>query len=223
MDKAYYCRICEENKTWEEMTKNRTKPLGVNSECKACRRQMGRDYYKSLDVGVRSARDKSAYKRGREKYLQCDDEYLIIKHWVDHQCRRRSEKRPQYAGRRQLDKKLLFMMCLESKMHFPYITFKNIREDAQDTGWKWASLDRIDSTQPYSNDNVCIVPMWLNSAKMNMKYEELFNLLQETNTQELKRHLSLTNSLCKSAAKVADCVDKGYIDPDKENHSSTFY
>lgn len=57
-----------------------------------------------------------------------------------------------------------------------------------------ASIDRIDSSKPYSDDNIQVIPLWLNMAKLNKSIDFLVPYLRDFSNRfdQFKKHFSLT-------------------------------
>jgi hypothetical protein len=106
----------------------------------------------------------------REEYIKLTDINEIVKIW----CRRwlNSSGKTRNPGRKDISFDFLYNKCIESMKLFPYMTFKNIIEDGGRKAF-YASVDRIDSSKIYSEDNIVVIPLWLNSAKLDMTIDEL--------------------------------------------------
>lgn len=121
-----------------------------------------------------------------DEFKEEDLEFLINK-WVIKNKNRVTEKR--FKQRKVLDSDNLKFLCYKARELFPYITFNNKRDGRNSQ--TWASIDRVDPTKPYSDDNIIVVPLWLNSAKLDSSYQELFDLFDLVNRDEFFRFVNV--------------------------------
>lgn len=81
-----------------------------------------------------------------------------------------------------LSKEFLRKAAMEGLKRFPYMIFNYRKEEVltRTTGGHpfSASVDRKDPKLGYSEDNVEIIPLWLNNAKYNCEMEDLIPLLK---------------------------------------------
>lgn len=162
------------------MYSNRLSPLQlVYSKGEKERREGFSESHKE-DLRLRGNID---YYKRKEKRKSGDfslDE--IINHW----CNRTLSKQGLKSNRTRcaVSKDLLKTLCHRSIEHFPYITFNNF------TGvggkWHWASIDRIDSTKGYTDDNIVVIPLWLNSAKLDTTFNNLLDLIKDLPEEYLR-------------------------------------
>ena len=110
----------------------------------------------------------------------------IINKWAMQNRNRASENR--FKQRKDLDLENLKLLCYKARELFPYITFNN-RRDGRNSQ-TWASIDRVDPTKPYSDDNIIVVPLWLNSAKLDSSYPELFDIFDLVDREEFFRFVN---------------------------------
>lgn len=150
----------------------------VRTRCKKCHNEEEKE--RRLRVGSEklSAAARLAYKNKVESLSKLDESTgeglsISIHNWVTKSVNRNTEKR--FKERKNLDRQKLKDICFKAKEIFPYITFNNRRKNSGHSAY-WASLDRIDPSKPYSDDNVIVVPLWLNSAKLDFSYRELFEI-----------------------------------------------
>jgi len=154
-------RLCEKIRR-EKMTPERRKEIGTRNYLKQVERNSNLDESKDEDLKT------------------------CIKLWIQTNTNRRTEGR--FKERKGLDRKNLTNLCFVAKTIFPYITFNNNRKKDK-TAHCWASLDRIDPNKPYTDDNVVVVPLWLNSAKLDSDYFELFKLVDDLNREDFLNHV----------------------------------
>lgn len=92
----------------------------------------------------------------------------------------------------------LFQLAHEALKKFPYIKFINHMDKSATRGKcarpNSASIDRIDSSKPYSDDNIQVIPLWLNMAKLNKSIDFLVPYLRDFSNRfdQFKKHFSLT-------------------------------
>lgn len=79
----------------------------------------------------------------------------------------------KFRDRRNLSKDYLILLAEEGLRKFPYLDFANITNKI---GYR-ASLDRIDPNKTYEEANVQVIPMWLNSAKIDLTEQEFHEKL----------------------------------------------
>lgn len=167
-----YCTVCKSSKNKDEMCMSKGKARGMCKECHAIeekerwtkkpqeeRQHIAKQYHKNFT------------KKRKEGYYS--DEEILHK-W----CLRNVNRKKLKGGRdrENLSLETLKRLCNKSVELFPYISFNNF----EDTGdkWAWASIDRIDPSRGYSDDNIVVVPLWLNSAKLDTTYTHLFELIK---------------------------------------------
>ncbi len=96
-------------------------------------------------------------------------------------------------GRRHLTKAFLKERALEGLKKFPYMKFVHINENKKNYSSHpfSASLDRINPNLGYQEDNIQVIPSWLNSAKLNCPIEILIPLLRDfvENYENFKKYL----------------------------------
>lgn len=97
---------------------------------------------------------------------------MKIKEWVNRIINHpRNKKFKKFESRSTLSKEGLIIKCFEAFQKFPEINFCFSKNDNRSN---MASLDKIDAHKPYSDDNVEVLPLWLNSAKLDSSKEELY-------------------------------------------------
>ena len=162
--KKIKCRHCGESRL-DYLTK---KKGGYRTICKPChnkyekeRRKLKEQENPELkDKRLREGRD--AYKRKREQIEKDPD--AKIRFWAAQWRNTPREGR----DRSQVTQDRLVELTYEGLKKFPYM-----RVLEKDKTYITASVDRIDSRKGYTDDNIQVIPYWLNSAKMNMEEIEL--------------------------------------------------
>lgn len=171
----YHCYKCKKTDIPKELmafAKGKCRNI-----CKACR------CIEELERRSRTPKEKltensTKYYNNHKQRMANLDEFteegleIAIHKWAIKNRNRSSERK--FKQRLNLSLENLKMLCYKAREIFPYITFINKRESTE-TYANWASIDRIDSKLPYSDDNIIVVPMWLNSAKLDATYEVVFN------------------------------------------------
>ena len=174
-----YCSTCKEIKQEHEMCFVKGK---MRNKCKSCHtRDNTINRAKKSDEHLKEV-SKRTYRKRKERIssgFYTEDELIRI--W----CRKARTKSglKNSRTRENLSVGVLYEKALIAKQMFPYITFNNSR--LNNDHHNWASLDRIDSSKGYEDDNVIIVPLWLNSAKLNMTYKQLLDLISTIPTDYL--------------------------------------
>ena len=165
------CSKCQEKKTKNEMSvrdaKAKTDSKKYKTYCKSCASKITKQWKNKLSDEEKQQKHKTAYSKRKEK-LKYDLDYSI-RHWTS-SCKKRQGKR--FEGRKNLSTEHIVQLCYEALEKFPYISFFQGKEKYQTP-----SLDRIDNSIPYSDDNVRVIPLWLNSAKLDMTDDKLNELI----------------------------------------------
>jgi hypothetical protein len=94
--------------------------------------------------------------------------------WVNKITGRRTEER--FKERKKLCKNILTKKCYSARQIFPDIIFCFVNNTGQNRAMI-ASLDRIDPSKGYTDENTQIIPYWLNSAKLDSSQEEIDNTI----------------------------------------------
>jgi hypothetical protein len=81
--------------------------------------------------------------------------------------------RSRLKERQNLTKEHLVDLSKKGLNLYPYIVFNSKGKRAY-----FASLDRIDSNKGYIKKNVQVIPLWLNSAKLDLSEIELKKLMK---------------------------------------------
>lgn len=181
MEKLLYrCYKCErEDIEKDKMSVSNGK---IRNICKACR--CNEEKNRRAKKTKEELKEISAkhYRTQIERFAALDEFdpeeiEIVIHRWAVKNRIRNSESK--FKQRMNLDLENLKMLCYKAREIFPYITFNNKR--SKDSKWDtftWASIDRIDPTLPYRDDNILVVPLWLNSAKLDFSsYRDLFEFI----------------------------------------------
>jgi hypothetical protein len=117
--------------------------------------------------------DTSKKKRldGLNGILSLDEQIDL---WIKKTTTRRSEKR--FIERKTLCKETLKTKCLYAKVKYPDLIFCFVSGQNFNRGMI-ASLDKIDSSKGYVDENVQVIPLWLNSAKLDSTQEQIDDIL----------------------------------------------
>lgn len=142
--------------------------------CKKCHCNNNKIWYKSLSKEDKSKRSKEYYKKRKEKIKNFTEDEKIIE-WAK-RFRNRSiiglKRKDNFNSRKDLSIDLLVEKAKEGLNKFPYMTFLDSKNK-----WATASVDRIDSSKEYSEDNIRVVPFWLNSAMLNLDDDKFHELI----------------------------------------------
>lgn len=162
--KEIKCRRCGESRL-DYLVK---KKEGHRRICKPCHNKSEKERRNRKEQENPALKDKrqsyarEAYKQRRKQIEEDPD--ARIRFWA---AQWRSTPR-QGRDRSQVTQDKLVELTYEGLKKFPYM-----RVLEKDKMYITASVDRIDSSKGYTDDNIQVIPYWLNSAKMNMEEEEL--------------------------------------------------
>ena len=109
------------------------------------------------------------YKKNKARKMS-DNDYAI-RQWCSNWKKRQGDR---FEGRSSIGLDFLVSLMEESIKRFPYIHCRPGR-----SLWETPSVDRIDPSKPYSEDNIVVIPLWLNSAKLDMPLEKLHDLMKD--------------------------------------------
>lgn len=175
------CYVCKEIKTFEECVPNsdpKRSTIPCRNHCKECNRKKSKDHYQNLNKEEKEKKKtyfKKNYYRSKERLNSLSLDEQIIR-WCKHSVSRSAyfdTKQKSLNSRKDLNIEELKKLCYEGLEKYPYMTFLNLKSEKNNI-LNWASLDRIDSSKDYSDiNNLQIIPLWLNSAKLNQSEEEL--------------------------------------------------
>jgi hypothetical protein len=167
-----FCTICKQEKSKNEMSirdKNaKTDGTKYKNYCKKCASEITKKWRSKKTPEELKGLNKRHYRKNKKRIQE--DENYAIRCWV-HSCKSRGNT-SGFESRKDLCTEHLIELCHEALKKFPYLVFKQGKEK-----WQTPSLDRIDSNLPYSNDNVRIIPLWLNSALLDMSDSKLHELM----------------------------------------------
>jgi len=169
--KCHKCNLIE-NKSFFICVKKVYRTL-----CKKChsddetRRRSLRSSEEKKEVGRKSySIQKERRKQGALGMIPIEKQIDI---WV-----KRAITRNDKRDRVNLCKKLLIEKCFKAKKLYPNIIFCFV-ENLNLNRSMIASLDKIIPSQGYTNENTQVIPLWLNSAKLNSTQEEFDNNILE--------------------------------------------
>lgn len=136
------------------------------------------------------------YKNTKNKKIKASRGELplseAIKLWVNKTTWRRTEER--FKERKQLCRKILINKCYLAKEKFPDIIFCFVNNTGQNRAMI-ASLDRINPSEGYTDENTQVIPYWLNSAKLDSSQEEIDNTIIDYILNDEKLLNSLKNRI----------------------------
>lgn len=173
------CILCQEDKSPSEMAKTNKKYIksGYKNYCKKCsalrelKRRSKFSKQKKQELSLQS------YKTHTNK-IQSDLNYAI-KSWCLRWRNRIKGVSKHEESKKNVSKEKLIELANIALKKFPYLKFSNNKEK-----WETPSVDRIDSSKEYSDDNIQIIPLWLNSAKLDMSENKLIELMKSYLNQE---------------------------------------
>ena len=163
-------RKCTHCGTKDNLQKNR-------SICKSCHAQKNKEWWNNLSTEEKRRRNKKNYishKKIIEKKSSEDIDFCIIQ-WIL-RWQQRSDKNNRFAGRKELVINDLVELAKHGLKVFPYMDFSIVNKHSKKAFW--ASVDKIDPSKDYSDiKNLQFVPLWLNSAKLDLMEQELNELM----------------------------------------------
>lgn len=156
--------------------------------CKTCNLNLDRSRFADNRKICKKCRNKTKGDSIRKRIASGEMDFDVrLNHWMN-QTRLKD-------GRRHLSKSFLKEKAMEALEKFPYIRFLHKCPGVGQKNNSYhpfsASLDKIDPKLGYDEDNVQVIPMWLNEAKLNSSMEELIPLLRDfiDNYTEFKTYL----------------------------------
>lgn len=158
------CNRCQEEKTTEEMSVRSHAKKTYKKYCKKCASSITKEYRK------RNPRDTKKDYQVLKSKLQENTDYTI-RYWCNSWKQRKGDR---FAGRKDIPLDTLVYMVKDAMVKFPYLSCCQNK-----SLWQTPSVDRIDSSKPYSVDNIVVIPLWLNSAKLDMPIEKLHELMRD--------------------------------------------
>ncbi len=162
-----HCRSCDREKPINEMCIGKL----LCKKCHCVNEKKRRDSWSDEERKIQYKRIHKLAKDAKHKLSLSSDTLKKINFWIKNIFQRARESK-QFESRKTISEEILREKCLESLKKFPEINFcfiagsGSLRADM-------ASLDRIDCSKPYSDENIQIIPLWLNSAKLDLTEEEL--------------------------------------------------
>ena len=168
------CTCCKVEKSITEFYKSKTQKYGVNSRCKKCAINVAKEWAKSnpdkrlVQCRIYEAKNKDAIKKrkkNKRESMTFDDRFqLLIKN---------ARARKEYVV--SVDAKYLQSvyesqegLCAYTKL--PLLAIGNQLNTM--------SLDRVDSSKDYTEDNVQLVCVAINKMKLNYTEDQFIQLCQ---------------------------------------------
>lgn len=156
------CKHCGESNL-DLLCKDNKRKSGKRRICKKCHANYNKINNLKRKNKIQTT-GKIYYLKTKEKLLTNED--FQIKNFC---LKFKNRKRLNFSKKIELN--ILIQKCKEGKEKFPYMTFYNHKKLAFR-----ASVDRIDSSKDYTKENIQIIPLWLNSGKLDMSMDD-FHLL----------------------------------------------
>ena len=165
------CSKCQEEKSLEEMSIRNKNEIKIYKKyktyCKKCSSNLTKEWRNKNPDKVKKL-NKIAYEKIK---ISIDNNIdYAINYWCDHWINRSGN---QFYSRKNINKNHLIALCQNALKIYPYLKFQQNKEK-----WETPSVDRIDSSKPYTNDNITVIPLWLNSAKLDMDINQLHKLIK---------------------------------------------
>lgn len=163
MDKT--CIYCKKTKPINYFVKYK---LGFRNECKECKAIQERIRRQTRTKEQSQIINRKNYLRQKELLISRSQTELI-NFWCARQLKRKE------FDRSKISKDFLIDQCKLAKRRFKYLAFDLSRTTHRAL---LASIDRIDPTKGYTEDNIQVVPLWLNSAKLDLPIDFLHKLME---------------------------------------------
>lgn len=159
------CIYCKETKLEQEFVRYKTT---IRNECKRCKANAERKRRQNRSEQEQKELNQRNYKRQKELLPKRSTDQLINL-WCTRQLKRKN------LNRSSLSREFLIDQCKLARRKFKYIVF-----DLSQTRYRGllASIDRIDSSKGYTEDNIQVIPLWLNSAKLDLPIDYLHELME---------------------------------------------
>lgn len=179
-----FCPVCKISKAIDLFRKRSKSKTGYDYICKECHSKKQKNRWRLKSFEEKKSLNKKYYTSHRSKLKNLSLGKLINR-WAQlilnrkYTCGNRtsSVSKNRFVSRQSISKKILISKAIKGLKLFPYMSFLNFRGDGNEMCY--ASLDRIDSNLPYSNNNIQIIPYWLNSAKLNGSIGKLHELIRD--------------------------------------------
>jgi hypothetical protein len=173
-DYIMQCSRCQEQKSLEEMAVRNKAKGSYKTWCKKCASKETKEWREKQPLERLKKQQKKQYAKHKSRKIT-DDEYAI-RVWCSNWRRRQGAR---FSSRLSIDIDYLVSLMKDAIKKYPYLHCRPSR-----SLWETPSVDRIDSSKPYSEDNIVVIPLWLNSAKLDMPLEKLHELMREYLSQE---------------------------------------
>lgn len=144
---------------------------GYRNYCKKCATAKEKTRKQNFSEEKKKKLSKIYYKTQLNKISE-DLDYAI-KTWCSRWKNGNKCGNKYQSSKKNVSQKKLIELSNTALKNFPYLKFSNNKEK-----WETPSVDRIDSSREYSDDNIQIIPLWLNSAKLDMSENKLIELMK---------------------------------------------
>lgn len=154
--------------------------------CKTCNLELEVSRFAENRKICKKCRNKTKSDSMRRRIASGEIDFDVrLNYWMNHTILKN--------GRKHLTKDFLKEKALEGLKKFPYMKFVHINKNKKNHSAHpfSASLDRINPNLGYQEDNIQVIPTWLNSAKLNCPVEILIPLLRDfvKNYEDFKKNL----------------------------------
>lgn len=163
------CTKCQQEKSVKDFVMKKKKPRSV---CKACHAAYQREYNKKCDPELKKARNLRSQEQQKTRRKEICSGERPIEEQIDYWAKKMLHR----SNRKELSLEVVKKLALQAKQKFPYLKFGYLRSRSKNCGYS-ASIDRINPELGYTNDNIQIIPLWLNSAKLTLSEQELRKLM----------------------------------------------
>lgn len=185
------CSICGVEKPFEDFHKDKSSKDGRKAACKECTKKRAKMYHQK-NKAKNNESSRNWYKNNREKKLKQNKEWInsnVLRRLANVVTRRNKQK----YGTDEVITKEALESILESQGGKCYYTNKDM-DMTRSTGTKFndyqISVDRKDSSLPYTKSNIVLCCWRVNQIKNNLSVEELLDwcklILEHTNEQTKK-------------------------------------
>lgn len=158
------CRICEKSK----------QDIYFVSGGNNTRRNICKKCHKEYNAKWRKSNLKKCKLQANKRYKKFQKLKKSGKLSIEKQITFWSNQNAQRSNRPRICLKYLKKLCFKSVKKYPYIDFSATKKKGY-----WASIDRINPNKGYEKGNIRIIPLWLNSAKLDLSIRELNGVMNE--------------------------------------------
>lgn len=189
------CILCNQTKKIEEFVKRKNSRTGYARRCRECHNKECIAKFRSLTSEEKKRIAKEHYAKRRKSFRESDKIEDQIYFWATKwrgSARYNNkgiskDRKKLFLTRKNITQKGLEQKAIEGKQKFPEMEFF---PNNQNNLLFRASVDRIDSLKPYSDDNIQVIPNWLNSAKLDMELDKFNSVIEDYYKRFIKKDIN---------------------------------